>query len=85
MKKKVVITGAGYAGIFVAAHLCKENKHFDVSLIDKNPHLQLLQQITGIASTSCQFCEASFNRGTQLSLHYKEKHLSTRYTMKKIK
>lgn len=52
MKKKVVILGAGYGGIFAAAHLCKENKHFSVSLIDKNPYLQLLQQIPYIISGS---------------------------------
>ncbi len=50
MKKKVMILGAGYGGIFAAAHLCKENKHFNVSLIDKNPYLQLLQQIPQIIS-----------------------------------
>jgi NADH dehydrogenase len=52
MKKKVVILGAGYGGIFAAAHLCKENKHISVSLIDKNPYLQLLQQIQYIISGS---------------------------------
>lgn len=52
MKKKVVILGAGYGGIFAAAHLCKENKHFSVSLIDKNPYLQLLQQIQYLISGS---------------------------------
>lgn len=52
MKKKVVILGAGYGGIFAAAHLCKENKHFSVRLIDKNPYLQLLQQIPYIISGS---------------------------------
>jgi NADH dehydrogenase len=52
MKKKVIILGAGYGGIFAAAHLCKENKHVSVSLIDKNPYLQLLQQIPYIISGS---------------------------------
>ncbi len=52
MKKRVVILGAGYGGIFAAAHICKENKHFSVTLIDKNPYLQLLQQIPYIISGS---------------------------------
>ena len=52
MKKRVLILGAGYGGIFAAAHLCKENEHFSVSLIDKNPYLQLLQQIPYIISGS---------------------------------
>lgn len=52
MKKRVLILGAGYGGIFAAAHLCKENEHFSVSLIDKNPYLQLVQQIPYIISDS---------------------------------
>jgi NADH:ubiquinone reductase (H+-translocating) len=52
MKKRVLILGAGYGGIFAAAHLCKENEHHSVSLIDKNPYLQLLQQIPYIISDS---------------------------------
>lgn len=53
MKKRVVILGAGYGGIFAAAHICKEkNEHFSVSLIDKNPYLQLLQQIPYVISGS---------------------------------
>jgi NADH dehydrogenase FAD-containing subunit len=52
MKKKVVILGAGHGGIFAVDHLCKENKHFSVSLIDNNPYLQLLQQIPYIISGS---------------------------------
>lgn len=52
MKKKVLILGAGYGGIFVAAHLCKENAHFSVSLIDKSPYLQLLQQVPYLISGS---------------------------------
>jgi NADH dehydrogenase len=52
MKKRVLILGAGYGGIFAAAHLCKENEHYSVSLIDKNPYLQLVQQIPYIISGS---------------------------------
>jgi NADH dehydrogenase len=52
MKKRVLILGAGYGGIFAAAHLCKETEHYSVSLIDKNPYLQLLQQIPYIISGS---------------------------------
>jgi NADH:ubiquinone reductase (H+-translocating) len=52
MKKRVVILGAGYGGIFAAAHLCKENTHFSVCLIDKYPYLQLVQQIPYIISGS---------------------------------
>jgi NADH dehydrogenase len=52
MKKKVLILGAGYGGIFAAAYLCKESEHFSVNLIDRNPHLQLLQQIPSIISGS---------------------------------
>lgn len=52
MKKRVLILGAGYGGIFAAAHLCKENEHYSISLIDKNPYLQLVQQIPYIISDS---------------------------------
>ena len=46
---KIVILGAGYAGVFVAANLCK---HVDIEilLIDKNPYHQLLQQIHHVTS-----------------------------------
>jgi NADH:ubiquinone reductase (H+-translocating) len=44
-KKDVMILGAGYGGVFAAAHLCKENQYFNIHIIDKHPHLQLLQQI----------------------------------------
>jgi hypothetical protein len=27
-----------------------------------------------LVSSTCQFCGESFSRGTDLSLHYKEKH-----------
>lgn len=52
MKKRVLILGAGYGGIFAAAYLCKERKHLNVSLIDKNPYFQLLQLIPQIISGS---------------------------------
>src|SRR5918998_996710 len=44
MRKKVVVLGGGYGGIFAAASLCKD-KIFDIIIIDKNPYHQLLQQI----------------------------------------
>src|SRR3712207_5990818 len=49
MRKKVLVLGAGYGGIFAAANLCK-HKIFDIVLIDKNPYHQLLQQIPYIVS-----------------------------------
>jgi threonine dehydrogenase-like Zn-dependent dehydrogenase len=49
MRKKVVILGAGYAGIFAIANLCRA-KIFDIILIDKNPYHLLLQQISYVVS-----------------------------------
>src|SRR5918996_1278149 len=46
MKKKVLILGAGYGGVFAAAHLCKENGYCDITLIDQNSHMELIQQIS---------------------------------------
>jgi NADH dehydrogenase len=46
---KIVILGAGYAGVFAAANLCK-HEGMEVLLIDKNPYHQLLQQIHHVAS-----------------------------------
>ncbi len=50
MKKKVLILGAGYGGVFAAAYLCKEKKeeYYDITLIDQNSHLELIQQISYI-------------------------------------
>jgi NADH:ubiquinone reductase (H+-translocating) len=48
MKKKVVILGAGYAGIFATANMI--NKDVDLTIIDKNKYHQLLQQIYLVAS-----------------------------------
>src|SRR5690606_30612195 len=45
-KKCVMILGAGYGGIFAAANLCKRYEGmFNITIIDKNPYHQLLQQI----------------------------------------
>lgn len=49
MRKKVVILGVGYAGIFAAANLCRA-KAFDVILIDNNPSHPLLRQIHQVVS-----------------------------------
>ncbi|MGE5705164.1 MAG: NAD(P)/FAD-dependent oxidoreductase, partial [Nitrososphaerales archaeon] len=46
--KKVAVAGAGYAGLFSAANLLasrNEEKKFDITVFDKNPYHQLLQQI----------------------------------------
>lgn len=51
MKKRAVILGAGYGGIFAAANLCKKEL-FDVTIIDRNPYHQLLQQIHHLISGS---------------------------------
>ncbi|MDQ3851459.1 MAG: FAD-dependent oxidoreductase [Thermoproteota archaeon] len=49
MKKKVLILGAGYGGVFAAAYLCKEKEYYyDITLIDQNSHLELIQQISYI-------------------------------------
>ncbi|MFL6470563.1 MAG: NAD(P)-binding protein [Nitrososphaeraceae archaeon] len=46
---EIIILGAGYAGIFAAANLCKHSG-IKVTLIDKNPYHQLLQQTHTVAS-----------------------------------
>jgi NADH dehydrogenase len=46
---EIVILGAGYAGIFAVANLCKRSG-IKVTLIDKNPYHQLLQQIHTVAA-----------------------------------
>ncbi|HXX96827.1 MAG TPA: NAD(P)/FAD-dependent oxidoreductase [Candidatus Bathyarchaeia archaeon] len=46
---EITILGAGYAGIFTAANLCNHSG-MKVTLIDKNPYHQLLQQIHTVAS-----------------------------------
>jgi NADH dehydrogenase len=45
----ITILGAGYAGIFAAANLCKR-PGIQVTLIDKNHYHQLLQQIHTVAA-----------------------------------
>ncbi|MEW6604896.1 MAG: FAD-dependent oxidoreductase [Thermoproteota archaeon] len=51
IKKRVIILGAGYGGIFAAANLCKKEL-FDVTIIDRNSYHQLLQQIHHLLSGS---------------------------------
>ncbi len=46
---EIVILGAGYAGVFAAANLCKRSR-IKVTLVDKNPYHQLLQQIHCVAA-----------------------------------
>ncbi|HYA85398.1 MAG TPA: FAD-dependent oxidoreductase [Candidatus Bathyarchaeia archaeon] len=46
---EITILGAGYAGIFAAANLCR-HPGIKVTLIDKNDYHQLLQQIHTVAS-----------------------------------
>ena len=57
---KIVILGAGYAGVFAAANLCK---HVDIEilLIDKNPYHQLLQQIHHVTSDTKRPDEITFS------------------------
>lgn len=57
---KIVILGAGYAGVFAAANLCK---HVDIEilLIDKNPYHQLLQQIHHVTSGTKRPDEITFS------------------------
>jgi NADH dehydrogenase len=48
-KKRVMVLGAGYGGIFAAANLCK-HELFDITIVDKNSRHQLLQQIHFVVS-----------------------------------
>ncbi|MFL6404021.1 MAG: NAD(P)/FAD-dependent oxidoreductase [Nitrososphaeraceae archaeon] len=51
-KKKIVILGAGYAGIFLAINIARyvTEKAGEVILIDRNPYHQLLQEIHLVAA-----------------------------------
>jgi NADH:ubiquinone reductase (H+-translocating) len=51
-KKRIVILGAGYAGIFLATNIARYlNKNIgEVLLVDKNPYHQLLQEIHLVAA-----------------------------------
>jgi NADH:ubiquinone reductase (H+-translocating) len=51
-KKRVVILGAGYAGIFLATNIARyvTEKVGEVVLIDRNPYHQLLQEIHLVAA-----------------------------------
>ncbi|MFL6413275.1 MAG: NAD(P)/FAD-dependent oxidoreductase [Nitrososphaeraceae archaeon] len=51
-KKRIVILGAGYAGIFLAINIARyvTEKAGEVILIDRNPYHQLLQEIHLVAA-----------------------------------
>ena len=51
-KKRIVILGAGYAGIFLATNISRysKGKAEEVILIDRNPYHQLLQEIHLVAA-----------------------------------
>jgi NADH:ubiquinone reductase (H+-translocating) len=51
-KKRIVILGAGYAGMFLATHIARSvtEKVGEVILIDRNPYHQLLQEIHLVAA-----------------------------------
>lgn len=51
MAKKVVILGAGYAGVTAALHLNKKGKRddLDITIIDRNPYHTLLTEIHEVA------------------------------------
>ena len=51
-KKRIVILGAGYAGIFLATNISRytKGKAREVILIDRNPYHQLLQEIHLVAA-----------------------------------
>src|SRR5215217_2253691 len=51
-KKRIVILGAGYAGIFLATNIARyiRGKAGEVILIDRNPYHQLLQEIHLVAA-----------------------------------
>ena len=51
-KNRVVILGAGYAGIFLATNIARyvTEKVGEVVLIDRNPYHQLLQEIHLVAA-----------------------------------
>ncbi|HEY9491347.1 MAG TPA: FAD-dependent oxidoreductase [Nitrososphaeraceae archaeon] len=51
-KKRIVILGAGYAGIFLATNIARSvaEKSGEVILIDRNPYHQLLQEIHLVAA-----------------------------------
>ena len=51
MKNKIVILGAGYAGIFLCTNLSSKLKDTsEIILIDRNDYHQLMQEIHLVAS-----------------------------------
>jgi NADH:ubiquinone reductase (H+-translocating) len=57
---RVLILGGGYAGIFAASNLCK-NENVQVILVNHGPKLQLLQNIHRVASGEVQPKDISLN------------------------
>ena len=57
---RVLILGGGYAGIFAASNLCK-NENVQVTLVNHGPILQLLQNIHRVASGELQPKDISLN------------------------
>jgi len=57
-KKKMIIRISINAGLYLLIRVRMNNDKLTADL----------------TSYTCQFCGASFGRGTELSLHYKEKH-----------
>ena len=51
-KKRIVILGAGYAGIFLSTNIARSvaEKSGEVILIDRNPYHQLLQEFHLVAA-----------------------------------
>lgn len=49
IKSKIVILGAGYAGMFLATNL-EHNDNYEIILVDRNPYHQLLQEIHLVAT-----------------------------------
>ena len=52
MNKKIVILGAGYAGLLIAKKLEKKfrNTKADITLIDKNPFFTMLTELHEVAA-----------------------------------
>lgn len=62
--KEILILGAGYGGLFTAANLLTNDKlqnELNITIIDKNPYHQLLQQIHLVAADIKQYDDIAFS------------------------